>query len=98
MSCCHRAPRFRSRPALLAPLALIALIALASPARADRFVATGGDDLLNDCTSSATPCATVPYAAGLATAGEVISVGPGSFAGTVTLAIEFGAALGGRWL
>jgi hypothetical protein len=48
-------------------------------------VAVGGDDLLNDCTNSGTPCATVPYAASLATAGEVVSVGPGTFAGTVTL-------------
>ncbi|MBY0277447.1 right-handed parallel beta-helix repeat-containing protein [Candidatus Binatia bacterium] len=83
---CRRALHVRPSPALVATLALLATVAAAHPARADRFVAVGGDDLLNDCTSSATPCATVPYAAGLATAGEVISVGPGSFAGTVTLA------------
>jgi hypothetical protein len=86
MNCCRRAPRLRLRPALLPTLALLAVVAVASPARADRFVAIGGDDLLNDCTSSGTPCATVPYAAGLAIPGEVVSVGPGSFAGTVTLA------------
>lgn len=100
----RRAPRPCPSPALLSALALtLALVATASPARADRFVAVGGDDLLNDCTSSGTPCATVPYAASLATAGEVVSVGPGTFAGTVTLGqavtlrgAQAGVAVGSR--
>lgn len=82
----RRALRHRPSPALPPALALaLALVAAATPARADRFVAVGGDDLLNDCTSSGTPCATVAYAASLATASEVVSVGPGTFPGTVTL-------------
>ena len=72
----RRVPRPGPGSALLPALALILAIAgTATPARADRFVAVGGDDLLNDCTSSLSPCATVPYAATLATAGEVINVG-----------------------
>ena len=82
----RRVPRPGPGSALLPALALILAIAgTATPARADRFVAVGGDDLLNDCTSSLTPCATVPYAATLASAGEVINVGAGTFPGTVTL-------------
>jgi hypothetical protein len=83
----RRVPRPCPSPALLPALVLLALVAAASPARADRFVAAGGDDLLNDCSSSGTPCATVAYAAGLATAGEVINVGAGTFPGTVTLGL-----------
>lgn len=83
----RRASRPCPGPALLpAVVVLLAVVAAATPARADRFVAVGGDDLLNDCTNSGTPCATVPYAASLATAGEVINVGAGTFPGTVTLA------------
>jgi hypothetical protein len=81
----RRAPRPSPGFVLLPALAVLAIVATATPARADRFVAVGGDDLLNDCTSPGTPCASVPYAAGLASAGEVVNVGAGTFAGTVTL-------------
>jgi len=80
------APRERSRRVrATAALFSLAVLALASPARADRFVAIGGVDTGNDCTLPGAPCATIPFAVSQAAPGEVVSVGPGTFAGAVVL-------------
>jgi nitrous oxidase accessory protein NosD len=73
--------RTRALPAVLR--ALMATALLASPALADRHVAVSGSDVANDCTDPGLPCATIPFAVGLATPGEVVSIGAGSFAGSV---------------
>ena len=65
--------------------ALLAITVGASPALADRHVAVTGSDVANDCTGPGLPCATIPFAIGLAAAGEVVHVGPGSFAGSLTV-------------
>lgn len=82
----HDDGRRASSGALWAACAAILLTALlASPARADRYVAVGGSDAANDCSSSGTPCATIAAAVGAASAGEVVHVGAGTFAGSVSI-------------
>lgn len=83
--------------------ALLASALLATPARADRFVAVTGDDAANDCTNLALPCATIAYAIGLAAPGEVVTLGAGSFAGTIVVdkpltlrGAQAGVSVGGR--
>ena len=80
-----RAPRERLRHPCAAALAALIVLALAVPARADRFVATGGVDAGNDCTLVGTPCATIAFAVSQATPGEVVSVSAGSFAEAVVV-------------
>ena len=72
---------------LLAALALVAPCALAAPASAQptttRYVdnananATDGS---NDCTTAATPCATIQHALDEAGSGDTVSVQPGTYA------------------
>jgi hypothetical protein len=67
-----------------------AMVALANGGT--RYVAPppDGDDSSNDCTNSASPCATVQHAVELANSGETIKVAAGSYTDTHTV-----AALGG---
>jgi len=78
-------PNRPSRARRTALGALLAATLLASPALADRHVALTGSDIANDCTDAGLPCATIPFAIGLAAAGEVVHVGAGSFAGSLTI-------------
>ncbi len=55
------------------------LIAQACPTT--RYVAVGGDDMLNDCRDSGAPCATIQHAIDVACpSGDTISLSSGSFA------------------
>jgi hypothetical protein len=49
----------------------------------DRYVATSGVDGLNDCTVSATPCATIQQALDLVNTGEVVRVATGVYGGSL---------------
>jgi hypothetical protein len=51
---------------------LVVLGVCARPALATRFVSTSGSDSANDCTSSASPCATPQHAVDLASPGEEV--------------------------
>jgi nitrous oxidase accessory protein NosD len=76
----------RMRRTLSTGLAVFSLIGLtAGIASADRFVAIGGSDPTNDCINPALPCATIAFAVSQATAGEIVQVGAGSFAGSVAI-------------
>ncbi|MFN2222612.1 MAG: choice-of-anchor Q domain-containing protein, partial [Candidatus Promineifilaceae bacterium] len=44
-----------------------------------RYVATGGNDTLNACTESASPCATIQHAIDVANAGEEVRVAAGTY-------------------
>lgn len=83
-------PQFASgegshRARATAAIVALAVLSLAAPARADRFVAIGGVDAGNDCTVVATPCATIAFAVSQALPGEVVSVGAGAFAEAIVL-------------
>lgn len=73
-----------------------ALFAAASPASAaaqvTRYVATTGDDGTlaspNDCTHQASPCATIQHAVDVASAGDTVSVGAGTYLESVTVPVS----------
>jgi hypothetical protein len=70
--------------ALAGVLLLLALMSGSSPAQAAPipdllYVATTGNDFLNNCTSSATPCRTVQYAVDKAGTGDIIQVAAGVY-------------------
>ncbi|MBE2198859.1 MAG: hypothetical protein IAE79_09630 [Anaerolinea sp.] len=65
------------------PLLLIG-VARAAPQLATRYVATTGTDSGN-CSSPATPCATIQYAHNQATAGDTIQIAAGTYVGSVIL-------------
>jgi Chlamydia polymorphic membrane protein (Chlamydia_PMP) repeat len=59
---------------------LVLLLLLASPALAtDRYVATGGNDALNDCSGSASPCATIAHAVDESTDGDTVHLAAGTY-------------------
>lgn len=68
---------------LLAALFVGAQPAMAAPTT--RYVAPGGSDPLNDCTSQAAPCATIQYAIGQAEAGDTVHVEGGEYAEDLTV-------------
>jgi uncharacterized repeat protein (TIGR01451 family) len=63
------------------------------------FVAPGGDDVLNDCLSPSTPCATINGAIGKASAGDTIYVAVGTYtgAGDEVVLIDKDTTLSGGW-
>lgn len=83
-------PRDRGRRIALWCVAALAAVAAAiaaagaAPAGAARisslYVAKGGSDEGNSCTSAEDPCATIDHALSVASPYEQISVGPGTFA------------------
>ncbi len=75
------------RPSVFALALLSALLVAALPeaAHADRFVATTGSDAGNDCTNPASPCATIANAIAQASPGEVVTVGAGTFPGSLSV-------------
>jgi hypothetical protein len=54
-------------------------------AATNRVVATSGSDTGNDCSNSATPCATIQHAIEQATAGDTIQVAAGTYQEHVTV-------------
>jgi len=52
---------------------------VAASAAADRYVATSGSDVANDCSSSLTPCATIQHAVDESNTGDTINVGAGVY-------------------
>jgi pectin methylesterase-like acyl-CoA thioesterase len=57
--------------------ALMAIPAQASPG--DRYVATTGSDVANNCTVQATPCQTIQHAVDVASANDTIHVAAGTY-------------------
>ncbi|MGD2079208.1 MAG: choice-of-anchor Q domain-containing protein, partial [Chloroflexota bacterium] len=55
-----------------------------------RYVATGGNDGLNNCTNSAAPCATIQHAVNVANPGEEIRVAGGTYAGASWITSDLG--------
>lgn len=82
-SCTAR--RYRPFVPVLALLVALLVAALPEVARADRFVATTGSDAANDCTNPASPCATIAFAIAQAAPGEVVTVGAGTFPGSLSV-------------
>jgi len=66
---------------------LIALVLGAQQAYATLYVSVTGSDTGNDCTSSASPCATVQWAVDEASAGEEIRVAAGTYSGSATVVV-----------
>lgn len=83
---------------MLAVVTLLVLLLGALPGRASAtstgtagttlFVTTSGTDVGNTTCARLTPCASVAHALSLAVNGDTIAIGPGTFAGGVTLAIN----------
>lgn len=69
--------------ATLLPLWLISA-ALAAPQLTTRYVATTGTDS-GDCSSPASPCATIQYAHDQAVAGDTIQIAAGTYVGNVII-------------
>jgi hypothetical protein len=72
----------------LASTAVALGLLLAAPAAAQAvalYVDDSGSDPTNNCQTAATPCATIPQAAGQPGAANVIHVGGGTYTATVTL-------------
>src|SRR5688500_10332306 len=60
----------------------IALALLTSAAAADRYVATDGTDVANDCRVSTRPCETVEHALWQMDPGETVHLGEGTWTDT----------------
>jgi hypothetical protein len=72
-----------ARPALIVSLVIVIAGSLAARAgAATRLVATTGSDAANTCLVS--PCKTVAHAVSVASANDTISIGPGTYAESVT--------------
>jgi hypothetical protein len=75
--------------------ATLCLLAPGFASAADRFVATTGTDVSNNCLDAANPCATVVQAVSMSNAsGDVIHIGPGTYTGAINTAhsIDFEGA------
>ena len=57
----------------------------AHAAAVDRYVAESGSDTSNDCTDSATPCATINHAASEAVSGDTVKVAQGTYLENISL-------------
>ena len=71
-------------------LSIVGIFAMglcAQQASATRYVSVTGADTGNDCTSSASPCATVQWAVDSATAGEEIRVAAGTYSGSAAVVV-----------
>jgi len=79
--------RFRVFPKL-AFLFLITLGVCTQQAHATRFVSNSGTDAANDCSNSATPCATLQWAVDSADAGEEIRVAAGTYSGSEVVRVS----------
>ncbi|WP_234567720.1 BspA family leucine-rich repeat surface protein [Rhodohalobacter sp. 614A] len=60
-------------------LLMVLLFASAATAQTTRFVATGGTDTGNDCTSSTSPCITITHAIDESDSGDIIRLSVGTF-------------------
>jgi hypothetical protein len=70
-------------------LTFAALLSGASAAHAaTRFVATTGTNAANTCLVAATPCKTIAHAVSVASAGDTISIGAGTFAEGVAVTVN----------
>jgi len=63
---------------------LVALITVGVndwPVRAatNRFVATIGNDMMNDCSNAGSPCKTIQHAISQSASGDVIKLAPGTY-------------------
>jgi len=81
-------------------VAVLGLAVPTSATAATRYVEKGGNDVVNDCTNSQLPCATVQWAVGQAAPGDTIQIGPGLFEESVTanVPLTFVGAGGGSLL
>jgi Right handed beta helix region len=66
--------------------AAVALAASASAGGTTRYVAPGGSDTANNCTSKKKPCQHIQYAVDIASAGDTISLDKGTYVEQVTIA------------
>jgi parallel beta-helix repeat protein len=96
-----RRPRAQSALTILALLAVAlaaGVLGPASPARAvpvNRYVATTGTDLANDCTNVLIPCLTIQHAISQAVDGDTIIVAAGTYLQSSDIVINKGLTLQG---
>jgi hypothetical protein len=73
----------------LAAIALALIVAPGTALATDRYVAKTGNDASNDCSVAGSPCLTIQHALGQAAAtGDVINVGPGNYAESLSAATK----------